>query len=86
MSKQEETTQMGFKTSAIVLGLLMIVMWTLAFFVGQLLPSFVPAATPIAINWGFYFIGLLVLIVMTVVLVVLHVLWKLAHVGEKSIY
>lgn len=80
-----EVSHMGFKTSAIVLGLLMIVLWTLSFFVGQLLPSFVPSTSPIAVNWVFYFIGLLVLIVMTTVLIVLHVLWKLAHIGEQAI-
>lgn len=80
----QENSHMGFKTAGLLYGLLMIAMWTLAFFVGQVLPALMPGAAPVVVNWAFYFAGLLILIVMIFVVLILHVLWKLVYVGENK--
>ena len=78
---------MGFKSTTLLISMLMITMWTIAFFIGQVLPYAMAGAdnTTITVNWDFYFNGLIVLIVSAILIIALHVLTKLVHSGEQFI-
>jgi len=87
MSQQtEQLDHMGFKTHALVLGAVFAALWTLVFFLGQLIPAMLNLSkTAIVVNWMYFLFGYIMIIIFVVSLLVLHLLWKLVYVGEGFI-
>jgi len=84
MSEQKVgLTSAGFKTSAVVIGTIMAVMWTLAFILAQVLPSLFDATK--VVNYPFYFLVLVIIFVMTLALMLLHVVYRLVYAMEQFI-
>lgn len=59
-----------------IVGLLFTALWTLAFVLGQVIPSLLPGTT-ITIDWHLYFYPLVIFIVMTIAVIALLELAKI---------
>jgi hypothetical protein len=82
---EPKSQHFGFKTSGLVIGGLFLIIWTLAFMLGQAVPAMITGEPISAEVWTLFLTVTLIIAILTIVIYILHVVYKLVYAGEEFI-